>query len=227
MYIIYPENIECAFCKEPIPIANPYSLCKKCFNKIELLENSKTRYDEAIIKLKEEKYRNKKIIDDIFIIFKYDDIIKTLIHRFKYRNETYLAKIFADMIETYIKNQNIEFDYIIPVPVHEKRLKSRGYNQIELILKILKKKYKYIIYDKVKRIKNTPDMYHLDKEERLRIMKESFLAQEDEELKGKKVLIIDDVLTTGSTIFNLSKEIIRKNMDTNIYCLVISRPSKK
>lgn len=227
MQIFFPKNIECISCSMPIPKSNPYSLCKYCYSKIVALDRNKTKYDEVILNLKKEKYKGKIIFNDIFIIFKYNDIMKEIIHKFKYQNCTYLANFFADVIYNYINKENIVFDYILPVPVHDYRLSHRGYNQMILITKLLNKKHGYEIYDQVKRVKNTPDMYHLDKKERIEIMKESFLAQKDNKLSGKKILILDDVLTTGSTIENLGKEILRKNLDISLEALVISRPSKK
>lgn len=227
MEILFPKNIECIYCRAPISRKNKYSLCKKCYNKIEKLELNNTQYDNIVLKIYNEFRNNQKFLSRIFLIFEYNDIIKSIIHRLKYQNATYYAHFFGEIIYDYIQENNIAFDYIMPVPSHKDRIYKRGYNQVQLITDYLNHNYGYEIYSKIVRKKNTPDMYHLDRNERDTIMKDSFFMDSDDSITGKQILIIDDILTTGSTLINLIKEIEKKNKNVELKVLVISRPSNK
>ncbi|MFH2036185.1 MAG: phosphoribosyltransferase family protein, partial [Candidatus Zixiibacteriota bacterium] len=106
----------------------------------------------------------------------------------------YLANIHR------INLEKLKIDYIVPIPLHSHRMKARGFNQAELMADIICK----IIGVKkatgiLTKIKKTKDQARLGLSERLTNIKGSF-AVEDDSLMGKRVMIIDDVITTGATI---------------------------
>ena len=121
MDFIYPPC--CLICGK----INKNNLCEEC----ERLIYSKAKFKKSI-KLKRKIYFKKQIY-----IFKYEDVVRKLIIDYKFRDKSHLYKLFSEII---IKNKKIcrnlkSYDIIIPVPIHHKRKKERGFNQSELIAK--------------------------------------------------------------------------------------------
>ena len=116
-----------------------------------------------------------------------------------------------------------KIDGIIPIPVSHKRLMERGFNQVEELLKF--GKYRYL---KVKRIKETRHMYEiLNEKDRKSNVASAFRIEKLENIH--RILIIDDIITTGSTMKEFIKEIRRKNkkIDITVFTLALSKTAKK
>ena len=152
----------------------------------------------------------KSIRKNIFInIYIYEGIIRQRLLEYKFKEKAYLYKTFA---ETIIHDKdNIEYikkyDILIPVPIHKKRKKDRGYNQSELIAKEIAKFCKdiklelNILYKK----ENIVAQSTLDKKERMKNIKNVFEIRNECKIKNKKILLLDDIYTTGSTVNECSR----------------------
>ena len=143
-------------------------------------------------------------------VFKYEKMIRELIIQYKFNEKSYLYKTFCEFI---IKNKKVfdfikSYDIIIPVPIHKTRMRKRGYNQSELIAKELAKKlnigYNKKVLIKVK--KNKPQSI-LNKKERKENTENVYKIINKEKIYDKKILIFDDIYTTGATINACIKEI--------------------
>lgn len=222
MEFIFPKNIYCINCDEPISRLNTYSLCNKCYNNIKTLYNVNTDYDKEIKNILDSEY-----VQEIHIFSIYEKTMKNLIHKIKYSNKTYIAKYFSDMLLRLINYKNIDFDYISSMPIHSKRLMQRGYNQVDLIVKHMAVNTNKEIVNISKRVKETKDMYTLDLKSRSKEMKDAFESEHIEKLSKKTLLIVDDILTTGSTALNLSKSIKEKNENLCIKMIFLARASLK
>lgn len=135
---------------------------------------------------------------DKFFIYKYQDIIRNLLLNYKFNDASYLANSFAYLIKNNKKIYSIlkNYDIIIPVPLHKKRMNERGYNQTELIAKKLGIPVETNCLIKAKNIK--PQSTKTAKERQVDI-KNVFAIQNVEKIKNKKLLLLDDIYTTGST----------------------------
>ena len=190
--LIYP-NV-CGVCKK----ISKESLCKKCEIKIKQYE---------INKVKEYK-DNQFYFDESLHIFKYEDIIRKMLVEYKFQEKSYLYKTFSKII---LKNEKIcgkfkKYDIIIPVPIHKKRRLVRGYNQTELIAKEIAKNTNLRIENQVLfKHKNIVSQSELNKSNRKQNVKNAFIIKDEEKVKNKKVLIFDDIYTTGSTANECSK----------------------
>ena len=192
--LVYPST--CGFCNK---ISKNY-LCKKCEFKIKEYEiKNKKRY---IVKDK------KLYFDELFCIYKYEGIIREVILKYKFENKAYSYKTFSKII---LNNKKIcgflkTYDIIIPVPVHKKRKRQRGYNQTELIAKEIAKEMNLKIERNVliKTI-NTKPQSELSKEDRKCNIKDVFKVQNKEKILKKNILIFDDIYTTGSTANECAK----------------------
>ncbi|WP_320047124.1 ComF family protein [uncultured Ilyobacter sp.] len=138
---------------------------------------------------------------NFYYIFDYDRDIKRLIGFFKLQNRRYISQILGDLTGKYLR-EIIKFekiDIVLPVPISIKRKRERGFNQVEDILEYLD-----IPYESVKRVKNTRPMHQLlDEELRKENIKNSF--EGSLKVRGKRILVIDDIVTTGSTVRELTK----------------------
>ena len=128
--------------------------------------------------------------------------VSTAVYAFKYKNKRYYGEIFAeelfDRFSGLIRYWNI--DTIIPIPIHKKRLKKRGYNQAKIIAKRLGELSGIpVVADKIIRKKNTKPQKELNDIERIKNIKDAFEVQDDF-VPSKAVLVIDDIYTTGNTI---------------------------
>ena len=147
---------------------------------------------------------------EAFHVFKYEKLIRKMIIGYKFNDKSYLYKTFCEII---VKNKKtLEFiksyDIIIPVPIHKKRKKERGYNQSELIVQELSRRigikyYKNIL---VKTINNKPQST-LSKEMRKENTENVYKLAEKEKINNKKVLLFDDIYTTGATANSCIKEL--------------------
>lgn len=102
-------------------------------------------------------------------------------------------------------NEN-NFDIIISVPMHEENFKKRGYNQSELIARHIAKYYsKPVDVNSLIKTKATLTQSKLDKKDRVRNIKDAFKVVFPKKIKGQKVLLVDDILTTGATVNECSR----------------------
>jgi len=139
-------------------------------------------------------------IDGIRSIAYYDGIMREAIHRFKYSGLVELSIPFGAMMSSYLMENPLPADAIVPVPLHEERLKERGYNQAALLAHELGRKTGLPVVKKpLVRIRDTPPQVGLSADERKENMKGAFICI-GEGLAGRRVLLVDDVVTTGATL---------------------------
>ena len=162
--------------------------------------------------------------EDHWAISKYQDdlLIGKIIRKFKYNYVKELYLVFEKMIELFFQNNPDVFkdiDCIIPVPLHKKRFAERGFNQSEIIANIISQMIHKSVVNSLSRVTNTKHQARLSKEERLTNTKSAFRMVE---LVSGKVLLVDDVYTTGSTIAECKKELLA-NGATSVTSFTIAR----
>ncbi len=129
-----------------------------------------------------------------------------------------LGKALAKSLENNGISQKI--DVIIPVPLYKSDKRQRGFNQAELIAKEVGRQLKIdVSADTVEKIRKTKAQKTLTQKERKVNLKDAFEVKFPEKIKGKRVLLIDDVCTTGSTLSNISR-ILRNSGAAEIHCAV-------
>jgi len=142
------------------------------------------------------------------------------LHQFKYKGKTQLAKplgklLFAALFHIW-NNKNI--DVIVPVPLHKKRFRKRGFNQAYLLIKDWEKINETIevglLSAKIDRNvlireKHTKPQTGLKRKERLKNIRNAFVVENTERVKGKRVLIVDDVYTTGATTNECARVLLK------------------
>lgn len=229
--------LDCKICEKPIRESKGYSICEDCFKTIELIEHPycikcgkpliSTGYfkqNREIICL--ECKRKKYSFEFSRSIGIYNKVLKKCIHLFKYYGEKKLAIPLGKLMVDYLlKNNEFEnkFDLIIPVPLHNNDLKKRGFNQSVLLGKAIEDYFSVPVREKVLvKKKLTPFQVNLSKKERERNILSAFSVEKPEEIEGKNILILDDVFTTGSTVEECAKELMKARAN-NIIVLTLAR----
>lgn len=192
-------------------------ICDECLNKLNSeLKLKKIRIDknnsEKIYKV---IYKTNNIIK-IFYLFEYKDLIRKKIIEFKFNDKSYLYKTFSNII---LKNKKIckllnSYDIIIPVPMFEKKKSKRGYNQTELISKEIAKRlditFNNNILFKIKENKTQSLLnYHERKQNVINVYKIN--DSETKNVSNKKIILFDDIYTTGFTVKECIKELEKLN----------------
>lgn len=141
----------------------------------------------------------------------YDGIIKELIHQFKYKGKDYLGPVLSKPMIEHIKEYGLPInyiDYIMPIPLHNTRLREREFNQAEVLAKPIAKEFaKEVLTDVLQRNRPTRTQTDLEPSERFANVKDSFSILKKDIIQGKNILLIDDVLTTGATSSEASRSL--------------------
>lgn len=142
----------------------------------------------------------RQVIDGIRAVVYFEGGLRRAVHRFKYHGVHALARPLAQLLVEYQAHNQLPADVVIPVPLHRERLAERGYNQAELLAQALGRLVRLpTIGTALTRIRATPPQVTLDAQERRSNVAGAFRAEE-RNVAGRRVLLIDDVCTTGATM---------------------------
>ncbi|MFH1894357.1 MAG: ComF family protein [Patescibacteria group bacterium] len=219
-------------------------LCQDCLATLDVLENVFCLCENPSRLPLAGKCRNCSALhlDGLYFAASYkNSLIRKLIHQFKYEPYTKeLATSLALLIITHFNLIQKEFEkeefIFVPVPLSRKKLKKRGFNQSEEIGKELAENLPArigcaegvaggkipLVADCLIKEKETPPQMELPKEERIKNIKGAFSVKNSEILKNKKILLVDDVYTTGATMEECSK-ILKRAGAKEVWGVVVAR----
>lgn len=152
----------------------------------------------------------------------YSGIVKEMILRFKYKSDFRCGEALSELMLEVIRRNNLKFDLVTFVPSSKKAMKKRGYNQSKFLAKLISNRTEKVMIDLLKKTSETRDQIGLDGENRWKNLKECFAADNCKDIYNKKILLIDDVMTTGATAFYCAKELL-KNKAGEIIILTIAK----
>lgn len=153
-------------------------------------------------------------------VFEYSFPLDKLIQSMKYREQLPLAHNFAIKLVQHIDTGNLP-DYIIAMPLHPAKLRERGFNQSHLLAATVCRKLKLkLLPNACQRVRDTASQSALPWQQRKRNMRNAFCCNTD--LTGKRVALVDDVLTTGAS-FNALAEAVTKQGAVQVYAWVVAR----
>ena len=197
---------KCYFCRRSKECVK---MCSECYNEMEHLPVKVNR-----------------IIDgkNVYCAGIYEKNLQKLIRGLKYHNQPdlayYLAKFMAEYWEQVTNDKDFQ---VVPVPIYEKRKKQRKYNHMELVGEKFARLMGYNHNpDLIKRIKDTKPQYNLKKPQRMENLKDAFEVYPKKLLNGK-LLLIDDICTTGSTFEEMITELNNHGIN-DIVCLTATTP---
>ena len=196
----------CMVCHQRIPAAKEV-LCSDCQSRTAVITEDYCKKCGTPLK---ESYcqscsDHEYIFDFSRSVYQYGDVVQTLIHELKYNGFKSPGKFLAAGIQAYA-NDNKEYrdyDLVMAVPLHRVRKRERGYNQSELLARKLAKSLEIPYLEPVRRRYYTKSQTLLSADERKDNLKDAFRVRKN--VQAKKIILVDDVFTTGSTVNEISK----------------------
>jgi ComF family protein len=200
-------------------------LCAKCRAEFELIEPplcphcGRPRTNGRLCPLCQ---RAPLRIDGIRSVAYFDGTLRETIHCFKYSNLQALAIPLGELMGHYWERHPLPTEVIVPVPLHQHRLRERGYNQAALLARELGKNIGLPVSENsLVRVRATRPQVDLNAQERKDNVSDAFRCS-DLELKGKRVLLIDDVCTTGATLEACSIALLQAGA-LSVWALTLAR----
>ena len=196
---IFPPR--CIFCGTLLSPSVNLEVCGSCYEKIPFLSDDASGvFNQTLLN---------SCCDDIICVCEYSGIIKESLKRFKFYNKASyhrtFARLLADKVKKMTKSRN--FDIIVSVPLYKDKERARGYNQARLISKLLSrytgmKEHSQLL----SRVRDTgsQSLIHA-RDQRYKNIKDAFKVNDIDGVKGKSLIIVDDILTTGFTIGECSR----------------------
>lgn len=158
-------------------------------------------------------------------LYNFDPLLQKLIHEFKYNEMTAISKFLAKEAAIYLDKYNpfSKIDYLVPIPLHRVKKRMRGFNQAELLTRHLAPLINCEHVPKlVVRNRFTTTQTKLNRSKRKQNVADAFMVNKRYIVKGKSILIMDDVFTTGATTNSISK-MLKESGAAKVYVLTIAR----
>ncbi|MEQ8360668.1 MAG: phosphoribosyltransferase family protein [Cytophagales bacterium] len=203
--VIYPRN--CSVCHTALH-KHEYQLCIKCHLLLPVINRNGPEINEF-----KSRFWGRVKVEQCYAYLRYDKSIsiKKILMEIKYKGNKELAEFLGKcMGECFLENNSGTFDAIIPVPLHPKKEKLRGFNQSEIIAKGFSESIGVNLdTQSVIRVKNTKTQTKMDRKERWENVKTIFSVVDQDQIKDKKIVLLDDVVTTGSTLESLAETVLK------------------
>ena len=176
------------------------------------------------------KCQNKYTPNRFIAAFEYRGVVKKALINAKYRRKIFdTYNLLVDLSYEYFEEMGLGIGkeaIIVPIPVHFKKYIKRTFNHAEIISNIFSKKYDIDVLNVLKKIKETQTQSRLKKEERKKNVESVFKVKDSylNNIKGKDVVLIDDIVTTGSTMLSACKALrkLGANGPRYIYCISLA-----
>lgn len=197
----------CASCNSSLTLQEFY-VCSQCLGKIKYADKDRLEFEFR------KKFERDKIISGFvsLFIFEKDKELQRIIHELKYegmfRLGVYLGEMFANNLQDQVASWSI--DIITPIPLHHLKRAERGYNQSDFIARGIGSKLNIPVGKRlIKRVRFTSTQTELTLQERKQNVLNAFAIRGKPKLQGRNILLIDDVITTGATVSECGRILLR------------------
>ncbi len=208
--IIFPENIYCMSCGNLIDAEHKYGLCSECIENVSWIDGAvceicgkELSYDGQVCYDCQNRYETYIVNGRLCVNF--NDRERDIVHQFKYGNKPFLAKNIAEIMMDRLIVDDVHVDFLVPVPMHPKKKMLRGYNQADLLAEALGKLMNVdVLYDVIVNrnyLNASAEMGGVDRRQKAAEAFEAVSGSvQREKIRNKRLMLIDDVYTTGSTM---------------------------
>ena len=159
----------------------------------------------------------------------YSEPVDQLVKDFKFHKATWLCEDLTDLLEGAVraKLEYSSIDVVIPVPLHPSRLRERGYNQSALLAQALAKRLnRRADCRSLVRTLNTQHQARLTGDDRRNNLKDAFRVPSPQWVRGRTILLVDDVMTTGATLDNCARPLLKAGA-ARVWCATVARAVMK
>lgn len=224
---LYPQKNICLNCHTNYIWSGVTGLCNQCLSKVEFVTNYCQHCGRII---NENKKMCKKCssettyYDLVRSIAHYHGIFRKILLQYKYYHLLEFIRPLAELLKIYFNHYfyNIKIDYFIAIPLHKNRLKKRGFNQVQLLAEEVMIEYNIpLLVNVLTRTKETPPLFNFSEKDRKNFIKGCFKTKTGC-LKGKTVLLLDDIFTTGTTVNEASYVLKREAGADRVYVLTLA-----
>ncbi|ADY28923.1 MULTISPECIES: ComF family protein [Cellulophaga] len=193
-------------------------ICTVCRNELPLTEYNFTD-ENPIDRVFYGRINVKKV--NSFLFFTKNGVVKNIIHHLKYKNQQQLGTFFGRWYAQSIK-ERLDIDIVVPVPLHKKKLTKRGYNQVSLFGQELALHFNASYQENVLfKTANTRTLTKKNRFSRWKVNQDLYKLTNEENVAGKTILLVDDVITTGATI-EACATALHKAKNVTIYVATIA-----
>ena len=221
----------CLCCEQPLTVSAGLLFCPDCLGQLRLIATPLCpRCGRAYLKAAGGDHPCATCLTKNWhfsaarAVLLYEEPAKTLIHRFKYQGKTAgltsISRLMGHL--PHLADFVDDIDSILPVPLHSSRLRERGFNQAQLLARALFPKDRRLRADVLRRIRATQPQTGFDGIARRRNLKNAFAVTGPEHIRGKIILLIDDVFTTGTTADECAKT-LKKSGAAEVRVLTLAR----
>lgn len=197
---------QCVYCGREIPEGG--LVCRECAREEKELEN------------------REGFAGGILYAYRYEGIVRKLVHDFKYNDMPRRALFIAQRMSEFLGGYEVHADAVVFVPIHARRLKTRGYDQSELLAYHLGMLLGIPCEEMLIRSRETKPQYKLGAQERWRNVHGAFALKEGALPEGKNLLLVDDVFTTGSTVGECMKVLADAGANVMVFTYAKEFPKK-
>lgn len=213
---LFPKYITCCFCGDEL--REKGLICPRCIKQLPFIQKPCLKCGSMIpsgdycIRCKNINFN----FDRCVSVCDYDSFVKKIIYKFK-NGDKYLYQPISLLIKEKIYGAGIDIDLLACVPLTKKVLRRRGFNQSGLIMRYLSKNLNIACHEGFYKIRESDFQKNITAKQRQENVKGAFLLENKKNIAGKNVLIVDDVITTGSTLNECAR--LFKNAGANkVYC---------
>jgi ComF family protein len=189
-----PDEYLCATCAEKIPRIEP-PFCRKCS---EPFAGDITGTFRCV------NCADRRLHFEAAVsVYRGRGLVRKLVHDFKYGRQFHLRHLLANWLGETLDDPRLRgrrFDFIVPVPLHPARKRERGFNQARLLAELLSARTGLPLRPALRRVRYTTTQTAFDRAERMQNLRNAFRLRKKMNVRESRVLLIDDVLTTGSTL---------------------------
>lgn len=189
--LLFPSEGLCYFCKERRTQTKDF-ICKDCQTKLEILDR--------------EIDMDSPYIQKAYYSLMYNRLVRELIKDFKFHGKGYLYKPLGQLMLNTLEGIEDHFDLVVYVPSHRRKEAIRGYNQSQLLAQYISKTLNIpLSSNNLIKTKHTKDQNKLKRIDRITNLQGAFKIRNKKEIEDKEILLIDDIITTGSTMIECAK----------------------
>ena len=221
--LFFPDGIKCIFCDGEISEENRYSVCNNCspeFN-VQYCERCGKAVKNSALLCHDCKEGAVYSFEQARAPFVYGESVSSAVYSLKYGRGKFMAKPMAEFMADCYYEAGWSVDVITFVPLSEKRFRERGYNQARLLAENLSKILNINCADLLKRDEIKGNLAKMNRAERANAVSGTIHVSDKQEVKGKRIVIIDDVMTTSATANECAKA-LKSAKSAEVYVLTFA-----